>query len=190
MSTRGFIGYKKDNKVKGWYNHFDSYYSDLGVRVLEKYMETYKPQLEDFFLNRVEFIEVDEKDEYYQNHKEVMDLDWKTDNIKLQDATDFLFDGTFCEYGYVFNLDDDTLEVYRGFFDKPQRGMKYPPFVDKETDPYFTHKVLVVSEDNAIVTKALFEKEDTFTQVSKKYKYWEKHVLTDLENAVSYLNFS
>ena len=34
MSTRGFVGYKMNKKIRGWYNHYDSYPTGLGSLVL------------------------------------------------------------------------------------------------------------------------------------------------------------
>jgi hypothetical protein len=36
----------------------------------------------------------------------------------MADAHDFLLDSVFCEYAYIVNLDDMTLEFYGGFNDK------------------------------------------------------------------------
>ena len=35
MSTRGYLGLKKNGELKGMYNHFDSYPSGLGVSIID-----------------------------------------------------------------------------------------------------------------------------------------------------------
>lgn len=49
MSTRGFVGFKRDDKIQGWYNHNDSYYSWLGRKVLSKYKQHTNDELINFF---------------------------------------------------------------------------------------------------------------------------------------------
>lgn len=38
---------------------------------------------------------------------------------KLDNCYDFAMDSLFCEYGYVINMNKETLEVYKGFNTKP-----------------------------------------------------------------------
>jgi hypothetical protein len=39
--------------------------------------------------------------------------------MKLIDKSDFASDSLFCEYAYVVDLDNDTLELFRGFQEEP-----------------------------------------------------------------------
>jgi hypothetical protein len=96
MGTRGFVGYKKDGKIKGFYNNNDSYYSYLGSKVLVKFGAYSNKEIEDFFTKRLELIENDVKDKFYENHREIWGIDWSTDSIKLQDGTGFLLDSLIC----------------------------------------------------------------------------------------------
>ena len=51
--------------------------------------------------------------------------------LKILFSKDFAIDSLFCEYAYVLNLDEDTLDFFTGFnTDGPQRNI----FFDPETD--------------------------------------------------------
>jgi hypothetical protein len=120
MSTRGFVGYKKNKKIKGWYNHFDSYPTGLGEEVFEKCLIHNVEELKSFF-DRIEFV----KDEgAYQAHKGIFEMDWQFDRPVMQDGGDFYKNGLFCEWGYIFDFDHRSLKVYRGFGETPDRGKK------------------------------------------------------------------
>ena len=166
MGTRGFIGYKKDGEIKGFYNHNDSYYSYLGLKVLDNFKKYSNEEIEHFFTEKVEFIKNDTEDKYYENHRKIWEIDWLTDTIKLQDGTGFLWDSLFCEYGYVYNLDAKVLEIYRGFFKKPQLekdAKKYKVkeiFIKNEKEQYFTHLVCTVNKDEIVIVEKMFDDPD------------------------------
>ena len=124
ISTRGFIGVKKKGIISGKYNHSDSYYSQLGGRNA---------------LNA------------YFDKADILDLsNRELETAKDETATNlFIVDGLYCEYAYIHNLDDDTLEIYRGFFHAPQWTPGHLLSYDKTK--YFTHLVMVV--DRKIHTK-------------------------------------
>lgn len=177
MSTRGFVGFKKDSSIRGWYNHFDSYYSELGVNVLEKFKKHNDKELKDFF-NNVKLISNDIQDKYYSNHKIVFDMNWEeVQEVTLQDGTDFLDDGLFCEYGYVFDLDNNTLDVYRGFFkeaqDEHQEGV-----VAYDGTVYYTNKVLTVDRNNIELAEVIFKNESSIYEQLEDYSYWEQEYLS------------
>lgn len=119
MSTRGFVGFKKNKRIRGWYNHYDSYPTGLGVEVFEKCLLHNVEELKSFF-DRIEFV----KDEGYENHKSVFELDWSFDRPVMEDAGNFYKDGLFCEWSYIFDFDHRSLKVYRGFGNTPDRGKK------------------------------------------------------------------
>ena len=127
MSTRGFVGYKHNGKILGWYNSSDSYPGGLGKEIIEKTQNLSQDQIKDFFLNRVTFVEADDSKfrEEYDNHKSVWELDWTTESTRLQDGGEFYKDGLFCEYSYIFDLDDTkkkSLLLFKGFGKKPAKG--------------------------------------------------------------------
>ena len=120
MSTRGFVGYQKNKNIRGWYNHYDSYPTCLGVEVFEKCLLHDVETLKSFF-SRIEFV----KDESaYEGHKSVFDMDWAFDRPVLQDGEKFYKDGLFCEWSYIFDFDHRSLKVYRGFGEHPDSGKK------------------------------------------------------------------
>ena len=122
MSTRGFVGYRLNKKApKGFYNHSDSYPSCLGDAVVEKAMTHSRDELLAFF-KRIKFIKNDQ--DAYENHKEVFELDWSKDSTTLEDGGTFYKDGLFAEWSYIFNFDNNTLEVYKGFGKEPTKGLE------------------------------------------------------------------
>ena len=132
MITRGFVGFKYNKKApRGWYNHFDSYPSGLGSEIVDKLMKHTPKELLGFF-KRLKLVEQNEGggDDFYKAHKTVFELDWSKDSAILQDGKDFYKDGIFCEWAYIFNFDNETLEVYKGFGETPTKGLekwKYSP---------------------------------------------------------------
>lgn len=178
MGTRGFVGFVKDKEFSineralcGWYNHFDSYYEDLGLKVLEKYKNLQKKQLNHFFTNLLSF---SYEEKFYENHKDVFDLDWTKDSVTLQRYDDFVWDGLYCEYGYIFDLDRDIVYVRRGFFKKPQ-------FVDQrfvmsyKNEALFTHEVFQINSNNVLKVKFMFEHVDDI--YDENNEYWEREYL-------------
>ncbi len=178
MSTRGFVGFKKDNDIRGWYNHFDSYYEGLGNKVLEKYKKHNNRELKNFF-NNIILVKNDPEDRYYDNHKVIFKEDWSISQpIILQDGTEFLNDGIFCEYGYVFNLDSDTVEVYRGFFKIPQyKGQKGTKGYDGTM--FYVNKVFEITRDNIGIAQEIFNNEGIL--YNENVEYWEKEFINNIK---------
>lgn len=161
MATRGFVGFNKDGAIRGFYNHNDSSFSFLGKTALLKFKEHTIDELEKFFTKSITLVDLleDKEDEFYGNHKIIWDLNWKVDKITLQEYSEYLFEGFDCQYGYVFNLDTDTFEVYQGGFSTPQRESEKDIFKLKETFGYkddrsYTHLVLEITRDK--IEKALW----------------------------------
>ncbi len=120
MSTRGFVGYKQNKRIKGWYNHYDSYPTGLGEMVFEKCLIHHVEELKSFF-NRIEFVK---EESAYDAHKQVFDMDWGFDRAVLQDGGKFYKDALFCEWSYLFDFDHRSLKVYKGGCGAPGRGIK------------------------------------------------------------------
>lgn len=55
---------------------------------------------------------------------------------------DFIKDSVFCEYAYVINLDDNTIEFYKGFQTEPQEGNRFGVVPRKEGDEYYPCKMV------------------------------------------------
>ena len=92
------MGIRNNNElIEGYYNHSDSYYDYIGKKAVENYFKNEKP-------NPIYNLIDGETDTYKKN------------NLNM----DFLQDGLFCEYAYVYNQENDTLEIYRGFFKSQQ----------------------------------------------------------------------
>lgn len=115
MSTRGYVGIRKNEVDKGGYNHYDSYPTGLGKCVLtfiqEKDMET---------LNNL-YDEIN--DQVYNG--DVWDWETCSFNKEFENYNDFLFDSLFCEYAYIINLDEGVLEFYIGFNKNPEADGRY-----------------------------------------------------------------
>lgn len=120
MSTRGVVGVKIDGLVKCVYNHSDSYPSGLGLITAE---EVSCAELEECrtkarrWIDTSHFegeVEVNGRkvslDELYAN-------DWglvkKLDCPYYDDAKDFMRNGLFCEWGYIWDLDHNMFKVYK-----------------------------------------------------------------------------
>lgn len=154
MGTRGIYGLRKNKKDKTSYNHYDSYPSCLGEQMfeyikrhsIEEMNELYDrlilvdenkkiSELTEEERNGLEILfSYDDKDELidedmysllrnFQGDLEKYDRN-STVNI-MCDSKNFIKDSLFCEYGYIINLDTNTLEVFKGFQKKPQNTNRY-----------------------------------------------------------------
>ena len=149
MSTRGFIGFKVNkrddryNNIFGVYNHYDSYYSYKGMEVLSVYKNTSNEDFESIFNAIIWSDDVDNTD-----IDGVQMLSGAYDTHMIQNDSTFLNDGLFCEYGYVYNLENDTLEIYRGFFDEAQSKELKILGYESCGSTFHTHKVYTVTRDS------------------------------------------
>jgi hypothetical protein len=142
MGTRGSIGFHKAGVDKITYNHWDSYPSGLGNVMKEFFMQTSKEQIEAIF-NKIILIDdntpITEEDRkkwaQFFNKDVSTGEDWysllretqgnlaayrDTDLPFMIDNKDFMKDSLFCEWAYIYNLDEGVLEVYKGFQNTPQ----------------------------------------------------------------------
>jgi len=192
MGTRGTFGFRSNGKDKLGYNQFDSYPSGRGVVVLEELKEILKTKGVDYLKQRVDAMRLvsdEEKPtaEDIEKLKPYTDLgvsrqstdDWycltrkSHGDIKLMleagymgNSNEFINDSLFCEWGYIINLDDNVLEVYKGFQseehnlgryadNKPDRGY-YPcaliatfPFDNLPSEEEFLAKLEPPEEEEA-----------------------------------------
>lgn len=137
MGTRGFYGFKKDGEYKVTYNHFDSYPDGgLGEDVVRFCESTSTGEMKKIF-DEIEMIgqNIDPTEEQIKNCVPWTDLsvsnqstsDWYCLLRKAQGDLEAYKNGlkymkddswaltekdTWLEYGYVINLDDDTLDFY------------------------------------------------------------------------------
>lgn len=155
MSTRDVVGFRYKRKDLLAYNHSDSYPSYLGNKVvhdlhdlLQKGLKPLIRQVEALTIVTEETPRPDEKtqrrlrkygnsgvgnpDEYwYRALRETQgDIKAILKSRYLLDSASTILDSLYCEWGYIVNLDDETLEIYRGYQKKPHtkgRFAKLPP---------------------------------------------------------------
>ena len=207
MSTRGFVGYQHKGIIKGWYNHSDSYESQLGESIIEKYSSLTQTQLQEFFLGKLSLVvrtenpaKADEDEKAYCNHHGIMDKDWSAlEKHTLQDGGEFYKDGLSCEYSYIFNLDSSTkrLLLFKGFGKKPSKGYEtwyyksrrpYDPNDKDSQELYYMRYMGNIKGDILLLSARvqmylLFgkkDKEDETVKLLKKIKEWSKRCPTDL----------
>lgn len=125
MSTRGFVGIRKNSGlITGRYNHCDSYYDALGEEICSSY---FMGDFEKDNQNILEFSKIEEED------------------------SSFINDGLYCEFAYVYNLENDTLEIYRGFFKTKQTfdiKEKILNTLNNENNGYFSHLITIIDRKN------------------------------------------
>lgn len=174
MSTRGVVGFRHKRKDLLTYNHSDSYPSGLGLRVVRdlhdlllKGREPLVQQVEALTIVTEETPRPDEKerrrlqkyangnvstqDEYwYQTLRETQgDIKEILKSRYLLDGNNFILDSLFCEWGYIINLDEETLEVYKGDQKKRKRLGRYKKLLP--TDGYYPCALVQVFDWNEIM---------------------------------------
>jgi hypothetical protein len=134
MGTRGFWGFIHNGVERITYNHFDSYPSALGEDLLawarEADWNKVREQVKNLtIVDESSTPNEDERLKFAGTHENVSSGDdWysylrgnqgdpqKTlDSGYMIDSHDFPLDSLFAEWGYIFDLDAETLDVYRGF---------------------------------------------------------------------------
>lgn len=175
MGTRGSFGTLSNGTLKLTYNHWDSYPEGLGtdlakqlVKLLEKHDQTSLKALADLVtvvdsdskptkeqikkLSKWTDLNVSEKstDDWYCV---LRDLQGKLDVILeeagfMVDGNDFPKESLFCEWAYVANFDDMTLEIYKGFQTaKHSKGRFADPACTEEYKPVKLVKTLKLDKD-------------------------------------------
>lgn len=139
MGTRGVCGWFKNGITKVSYNHFDSYPEGLGRDIVSYATDRTLQQLNEDFeaVSLVEQSDTPSEEAiatcvalnlYSDNMGRQSPGDWycllyeAQGNLKayaqvgyMIDSKNFIKDSLFCEWGYIINLDTNTLEVYEGF---------------------------------------------------------------------------
>lgn len=142
MGTRGLTGFVVDGEWKVTYNHFDSYPSYLGMNVLKfcksvTDWEYLKEKVRKVVLVDTNSTPTEEQIELYKGYANLtvsyqILTDWycllrgvQGDGILYEiavgnithmiDSHTFMADSLFCEWGYVIDLDEEVLRVYKGF---------------------------------------------------------------------------
>jgi hypothetical protein len=142
MSTSGFIGFRINGIIKGTYNHLDSYPSELGNDIVEfirivvkggkikglkdklskvKFVDqnstpTHKQIVKYFKFSNIQVGSQNLEDWYVllRNVQGIKTLKYIMSNElhHIIDNTNFLSDTIMCEYGYVLNFDNSSIEFY------------------------------------------------------------------------------
>lgn len=135
MGTRGLMGLVIDGEVKATYNHYDSYPSGLGeeilklvrsggiskaaavhLEVVDADAEATPEQIAKYSKYADTGVSSGELTEWYVLLRHLQgDLEGYLEAGVMADGSAFATDSLFCEWGYLINLDDNTLEVYKGF---------------------------------------------------------------------------
>lgn len=157
MSTRGFVGFKVNNKknrdgnIFGAYNQYDSYYSSLGLKMLSIYQKYTKEDFKKVF----EGVEWLDREQVLANRYSILceeftegEYVFEKFDKKVVNYYEFLHNGVYCEYAYVYNMERDTLEVYRGGYGAPQsEGLSNSSHLLRDDRVEYTHMVLEITRD-------------------------------------------
>jgi hypothetical protein len=132
------------------YCHFDSYPSGLGVDVVNFIKNTSVEEMKQIFdkiimveenslLTEAQFVEIKLLSNYLSNgnfSQKNYSTDWYSALRKYQGVLDvykenlryminnneFIKDSLSCEWAYIINLDENTLEIYKGFQTSPHEN--------------------------------------------------------------------
>lgn len=160
MSTRGIYGFRINETDKLAYNHADSYPDILGVKVLNELrnvsnwdtvservrslipIHESRPvgQIDNFFQTELRRHYSDLN--YRGNPKDYYDLmsplqgtlePFLSGKLSfIATANEFIDNSLFCEWGYIANLDQHQLEIYRGQqTNPPPEGSRYSDGPDR-----------------------------------------------------------
>lgn len=190
MSTRGAVGFRINGQDKVAYNHHDSYPVFLGNQVLSAIKNmVLSPEVRQSVaairlvdgedMPSAEAIEA-MKPFVDLNTAELKNADWYTIMGKLQgdlisyascgympDNQTFLKNSLFCEYAYIVNLDNDTLEFYVGFNKSPDAPGRYASLCAVGGDKKYygvrlaqTIPLADIQADKVAVSPTAFDDED------------------------------
>lgn len=182
MGTRGLVGFVIDGEVKAHYNHWDSYPSGKGLDVLA-FARTMSGRSGDGTVQQVRDLrkvseDADPTDEDTARYAEYADGDvnqaigWYSLLRRCQgdlalvlesgiilNQPEFATDSLFCEWAYLINVDDWTLEVFEGFQSEPHDLGRFAGPVD---NCYYPVKLVAVYDLNDLPTDEEFTSlEDT-----------------------------
>lgn len=159
MGTRGIFGFRSGQRDFITYNHFDSYPSELGAKVVrfirDDDLSTLPARVQALRLvpedGMASAEDVDRLARFADPSVSTRDLaEWYVllrgtqgnpakvlEAGVMIDSHEFVKDSLFCEWGYIINLDENTLEVYRGFQDQPHDHGRYAHLSDGDWTPEF-----------------------------------------------------
>ena len=170
MSTRGTYGFRKNGQDKLTYNHFDSYPGCLGRDILQFCHDVSIKDMDKLYdLIELINEDVPPTEEQIKTCQQCgyVDLsvsdrslnDWycllynlqgnfdaykkaviENKYIYMPDNHNFIKKSLWCEYGYIINLDNESLEFYVGFQKHPSKSGRYGT---EENDGYYPCKFVL-----------------------------------------------
>ena len=157
MGTRGCFGFLNDGVLKITYNHFDSYPAYLGCQMCEAVasiadrVDEARSRVAEIVMVKADSTPTPEQIEACEGYLNLgvaghtdqdwycllreaqgQPLVWIDEGLNcMSDGSSFVNDSLFCEWGYIINLDDQTLEIYIGFQrEEHNRGRFAGPIVE------------------------------------------------------------
>lgn len=145
MGTRSLICVVQNGEYKvAQYSQWDGYPSGQGYQIVKFLLHPLNIERLKASLSRVRFFDSEGRDkefieQYNKNPNLKSNRNWfmnfitrdlgaeilnsiiesSDSEILLKNTIDFAKDSLFCEWAYVVNLDNDTLEIYQGFNEQP-----------------------------------------------------------------------
>lgn len=171
MGTRHLIAIVLDNEIKvAQYNQWDGYPSGNGVKVLNRvrrgFTDTFKDKVRGCsWVTQEDIDTVNVTDNWYSKYPwlsrdcsvNIFKYISKSKNgLRLLDRRNFAGDSLFCEWGYVVDLDNSTLEVYSGFNKEPVPAGQRFTDVDHENPEYFPIKLERIYKFGKLPSKKTF----------------------------------
>ena len=123
MGTRFLICIQLDNHYRAaQYGRYDGGLSSQGKEIVQFIMcqmnSSFMENLRTITYISEDSVEPDNTNVYYEGSM-FLELIRKQSNLELIDSIDFAYDSLFCDYCYVLNMDNNTLEIYRGMNTTP-----------------------------------------------------------------------
>jgi hypothetical protein len=203
MGTRGSLGFRIDGQDKLTYCQFDSYPEGVGAEMLEELCGKWDWEQVKTNVRRLAHVrEVPPTEQQIEENKQWSDLsvsegtysDWycllrqmqgrigpymSGECTAMYKANNFVLESVFCEYAYIVNLDDMTLEFYRGFNSSPMSnagryaGTQTPAVTRSDGSTYQSDSYGVVLVDTVPLTD-LPKTKRCKTFVNKTVSRWSR----------------
>lgn len=162
MGTRHLVCVQLNENYKvAQYGQFDGYPEECGVKIKNS-LNAYSTQKIRDAVSRAILLpseEIKKFLQFYGSEDEVIEkypfvkrdlacdiidmlVSTEKSNPILFDFSNFAGQSLFCEWTYVINLDNELLEVYRGFQEKPHPETERFTHLNVETDNYYPVKHL------------------------------------------------
>jgi hypothetical protein len=207
VGTRGACGLRKNSLDKVTYCHFDSYPKGLGKDMIGFVRNTSLADLNAAY-DRLTLVNNDDvptgeqiahcqttgagalpeypnlQDGWYSLLREEQGYPekWLTGSGFMIDNHDFLAESLFCEWAYIVNLDEKTLEFYRGFNKDPKGSGRYAHLLEAPSNDYYGKPMpqewygvtLITAVPIAVIQEATEEMiADLVTKLEDENSVWE-----------------